>query len=126
MKLAIIGSRSFNEANLLDRTIKTYFGFLDDDTPNSNYSYRFDEIISGGAAGADRLGAQWGKANGIKVTEFLPDWNQHGKKAGFLRNQDIISNSDCVLCAWDGLSKGSGHSLSIAKKLKKPTLIIYF
>jgi len=84
------------------------------------------EVISGGAHGADSAGARWARENGLKLTEHLPDWDRYGKRAGFLRNELIIKDADVVLCLWDGVSKGTGHSLSIAKRLKKPTFIIYF
>lgn len=125
MKLAIIGIRYtdpvnkivFNDYRLVESTIFNWF--------NRENLFIFDEIISGGAIGADSLGAKFADDYGIKKTIFLPDWEKHGKKAGFVRNRDIIENSDFVLAFWDGLSKGSANSLSIAKKLKKPTLIIY-
>lgn len=119
MKLAIIGSRGFDNWNLLDDTLCDFFRRPDD-------SFAFNEIISGGAKGADKLGAQWAKEVKVKLTEFIPDWEKHGKRAGFLRNEDIVKSSDFVLAFWDGVSKGTANSLSIAKRLKRPTLIIYF
>lgn len=115
MKLAVIGSRTFEDYSLLTRSV----GMICDEKSNA-------EIISGGARGADSLGARYAKENGFKLTEFLPDWNKHGKAAGFIRNEEIVKNADFVLAFWDGLSRGTGNSLSIAKRLKKPTLIIYF
>lgn len=85
-----------------------------------------EEVISGGAAGADSIGATIARRNGIRVTEYLPDWERYGKRAGFVRNELIIRNADAVLAFWDGQSKGTANSLSIAKRLKKPTVIVYF
>jgi len=120
MRLAIIGSRDFNDYDLLDKTINNHF------YDYSHEELMFDEIISGAAAGADSLGAKFAKDNNIKLTEFPAQWEKYGKRAGFLRNEDIILNSDFVLAFWDGLSKGTANSLSIAKRLKKPTMIVYF
>ena len=114
MKLAIIGSRSFINKELLYKVIDTHF------------SVPITEIISGGAAGADSLGAQWGWSSDVKVTEFKPDWSAYGKAAGIIRNKDIIREAEFVLAFWDGVSKGTQHSIGEAKRLKKPTLIIYF
>ena len=119
MKLAIIGSRGFNDYNLLTKTLEEHWF-------HHEWGTDVDEVISGGARGADSLGAKWAKAQNLKLTEFIPDWEKHGKTAGFIRNEDIIKNADCVLCFWDGVSRGTANSLSIAKRLKKPTLIIYF
>lgn len=94
--------------------------------PHGGVYYRgIEEIISGGAAGADTLGARWAKEHEVKLTVFRPDWNRHGKAAGFIRNEDIVAAADMVLAIWDGFSNGTANSLCIAKRLKKPTLIIY-
>lgn len=119
MKLAIIGGRDFTDYNRLMSAIEDFF-------PDSGGVSRISEIVSGGARGADSLGARYARECGLKLTEFIPDWDRHGKRAGFIRNQDIIENCDCVLAFWDGKSKGTGNSLSIAKRLKKTTLIVYF
>ena len=129
MKLAIIGSRSFKDHEVLNYIINTYFSDFEQcscGNPDGSYEPRFDEIVSGGAVGADQLGARWAKDNGVKLTEFIPDWAKYGKRAGFIRNEDIIKAADFVLAFWDGTSRGTANSLSIAKRLKKSTLIIYF
>ena len=128
MKLAIIGSRSFDNYNLLENTIKLYLArcITGRNVPENCWQYKFDEIISGGAIGADALGAIFAHENNIKLTEFIPDWKKYGKKAGILRNEDIIKNCDVVLAFWNSESRGTANSLSIAKKLKKTTIIVYF
>lgn len=113
MTLAIIGSCTFSDYDLLCRTMDQWF-------PSG-----VTEVVSGGARGADRLGAQWAREQDIPVREFLPDWDTHGKRAGYLRNVDIVAAADVVLAFWDAVSKGTGHSLTLAKKSKKTTLIVY-
>jgi len=83
-------------------------------------------VVSGGAIGADKMGEQIAAEFGVKLTVFKANWDTYGKAAGPIRNEHIIKNCDFVLCAWDGVSRGTGNSLSIAKRLKRPTLIIYF
>ena len=138
-RITIIGSRTFSDYELLEKTIERYYGIhymkLKDEWINNNktptfptkeyFTYNF-EIISGGASGADSVARQFALNYGCKLTEFLPDWNKHGKAAGPIRNEDIVKNANEVLCFWDGLSKGSQNSISIAKRLKKNTIIIYF
>ncbi len=121
MKLAIIGSRTATDYSVLTQALDGRYGIC----MSSDGAYIVTEVISGGARGADSLGARWANERGIKLTEFIPDWERYGKRAGFVRNQDIIAAADVVLCLWDGLSKGTANSLSIAKRLKKPTLIVY-
>lgn len=113
MKLAIIGSRGFNDYAWLKRVL----------------TFRFpvpELVVSGGAGGADSLAERWSEERGIKTLVLKPDWELHGKKAGFLRNLEIITACDEVLAFWDGESKGTANSLGHAKKQKKPTTVIYF
>lgn len=111
MKIAIIGSRNFDNYKLVVETLKPY-------------QSKISLVISGGAKGADSLGEHWAKQNNINTLIFLPDWDKHGKRAGFIRNEDIIKNCDGVLAFWDGESKGTAHSLSLAEKYNKPTKIV--
>lgn len=113
MRIAVIGSRSYNDYELMKRTLDEYKGIV-------------SLIVSGGARGADSLGEKWANENNVEKLIFLPDWNKHGKAAGFIRNKDIIENSDLVIGFWDGLSKGTEHSLNIAKSKGKQVRIVYF
>lgn len=117
MKIAIIGSRSFNDYNILEATLNTY-----KEQGNIEYSL----MVSGGAKGADSLGELYAKNNNIPVKLFIPDWNLHGKKAGFLRNVDIINMADVVFAFWNGVSKGTKHSIDLAEKQGKPVYISIF
>jgi predicted Rossmann fold nucleotide-binding protein DprA/Smf involved in DNA uptake len=112
MKLAVIGSRNFNDYEQLKKEIN-----------NLSFSKDINEIISGGARGADSLAEKYANEYRIKLTVFKPDWNI-GKHAGFLRNTQIIESSDAVIAFWDGQSKGTLDSLNKAKKLNKIVVII--
>lgn len=115
MNLAIIGSRTFNNYELLKKELQP---FLNEEIKNSLI------VISGGARGADILGEKWAKENKIRTLIFLANWQKYGKKAGFIRNYDIINNCDAVVAFWDGKSKGTAHSLNLAKEQNKPIKII--
>ena len=120
MKIGIIGSRTLteNEANY-----KILRDFLNECAPDY---FLIEEIISGGAKGADSLAERWAHENNISCQIFKPDWNKHGKKAGLLRNHDIVNNSNMIIAFWDGKSHGTKYSLNLAKEQKKVTLIYYF
>ena len=87
------------------------------------------EVISGGAKGADSLARKAAlimQPEGVKYTEFPALWQTHGKAAGFIRNQQIVDACDVVLAFWDGKSRGTNHTIKLAKQAKKPTFIVYF
>lgn len=115
MKLAIVGSRTFNNYQLLEETIL------------QNYDLSvIDEIISGGAIGADTLAETFAHKFNINLTIFKPQWDVYGKKAGYLRNEDIVGNADNVIAFWDGCSKGTKNSIDIARRSRKTLHIIKY
>lgn len=114
MKLAIIGSRTFNDYNL------AY------DIYQKHFSPHVLVIVSGGAKGADTIAERLAAEFQCRTEIYYPDWDKHGKAAGFIRNKDIINNCDAVLAFWDKESKGTVHSLKFAKELNKPTMLVYF
>jgi hypothetical protein len=111
MKIAIIGSRDFYNYKLIIKTLEPY-------------KSKISLIVSGAAKGADSLGEKWAIDNKIQTLIFPADWEKHGKRAGFIRNEDIIKNCDGVIAFWNGISKGTAHSLSLAEKYNKPVKIV--
>lgn len=89
-------------------------------------------IVSGGAIGADAFASYFvdrvNKYSYLSYTlkEYLPDWDSHGKSAGHIRNEKIVSDSDMIIAIWDGKSKGTQDTIRLAKKEKVPTIILYF
>ena len=115
MKLAVVGSRGFDDYDLLKLKLDTI------------HSRRpISVIISGGAYGADSLAERWARENRLELLVFLPDWEQFGKSAGYKRNIQIIESADAVIAFWDGQSKGTQHSINLAKDKGKPLAVINY
>ena len=115
MKLAIVGSRTFNDYDMLVDFIKD--------------NYNIDEIthvISGGARGADFLGERFAEEFNKELIVFPAEWKKYGKSAGFKRNVDIIETCDECVCFWDGESHGTKHDIELCEKMEKPCKICYF
>ena len=106
MKIAIIGSRNIKNISL------------------EEYVTDADEIVSGGARGVDTLAAEYAKQNGIKLTEFLPEYDKYGKGATLIRNKQIVDYSDKIIAFWDGKSKGTAYTINYVKSINKPHQII--
>lgn len=115
MKLAIIGSRNFNDYSLAVAHIKHFI---------EQEKWKLTHIISGGAKGADQLGAQFALEHDLELITLHPDWKTFGKGAGVVRNTQIIQQADCVIAFWDGKSKGTKDSIAKAKASNKKTIII--
>ena len=108
MKLAIIGSR---QINLKD--IEKYL-------PPS-----VSEIVSGGAKGVDSYAAEYARKNGIKLTEFLPEYEKYGRGAPLKRNVKIVEYADEGLAFWDVSSKGTKYTIELFKKANKKIAVIH-
>jgi hypothetical protein len=62
------------------------------------------------------LGELYANENNIKIIEFPADWEKFGKKAGYIRNEEMAKYSDSCIVFWDGKSKGTKHMIELAKK----------
>ena len=112
MKIAVIGSRSFADYELLKKTLNEITGIT--------------KVISGGAKGADSLAEQWAKENQIETAIYKPDWAKYGRGAGVVRNRLIIEDCDLCIAFWDGESKGTKSSIDHFKKLNKKLTIVKY
>jgi len=112
MKLGVVGSREFNDYDLLSFELSKF----------SNISL----IISGGASGADSLAERYAAETLIPVKIFLPDYKVFGRSAPLKRNTQIVEASDFVIAFWDGRSTGTKDSINKAKRFNKPLKIVYY
>ncbi len=105
MKLIIAGGRNFTDYQTL---CKVCDNLLQDQTNI--------EIVSGAYyKGADKLGEQYAKERGYKITYFPAHWKRYGKAAGPKRNQAMANYADALIAFWDGKSKGTKNMIDLAK-----------
>ena len=110
MKCIIAGGRDFDDYNRLVRVM--------DKCP-----YEITEVVCGKARGADSLGEKWALSREIKVSYFIPDWESLGKRAGFVRNNDMAEyackdgvDKALLVAFWDKKSKGTKSMIELATK----------
>lgn len=78
-------------------------------------------IVHGAARGADRIAGQEAQKLGLLVEEHPADWNTHGKRAGWLRNEQMaMLGADLCIAFWDGSSRGTSHMMEMAAKHRIP------
>jgi len=111
-KMAVIGSRTFQNFRFLCEVLDKY---LKDIT----------ELISGGADGADKMGARWARKRGVATKVFEPNHKKY-KHAYHHRNRLIAEACDFVIAFWDGSSTGTKYTIDYARRLGKPVLIVRF
>jgi glycerophosphoryl diester phosphodiesterase len=105
MKLIIAGSRTFTDYKKLCEVC------------NHILQDQIDiEIVSGAYyKGADKLGEQYAKERGYKITQFPADWKRYGRAAGPKRNEQMANYADVLIAFWDGKSKGTKHMIQLAE-----------
>ncbi|MDD5151798.1 MAG: DUF2493 domain-containing protein [Flavobacterium sp.] len=111
MRVAVVGSRNINNK-------KEIFDILS--------RYDISIVVSGGALGVDTIAEEYAENINIGTDIYLPDWKKYGKSAGFIRNKDIINNSDMTIAFWDGKSKGTLNSIEYSRKINHPTIVWIF
>ena len=73
----------------------------------------FSSILHGGARGVDRMAGRWAHSKDYPVDVYFAQWETHGKSAGYIRNQKMVSDCGAAIVIWDGVSKGTRHTINL-------------
>jgi len=77
--------------------------------------YDIDEIVSGGARGADSIIETLCNIVNFPFVKLDADWERYGKRGGYVRNSDMLDyiGDDGIVIAFPG-GKGTANMTSIA------------
>lgn len=110
MRILITGSRTWPPEHaelILNRLI--HFGRQAEDHPIT--------VIHGGAKGVDTWAGDYAASLGYEVEVYPADWEQHGKKAGFIRNSEMVAKgADVCLAFIHQHSRGATMCAALASK----------
>ncbi|HEX5370053.1 MAG TPA: SLOG family protein [Dehalococcoidia bacterium] len=102
LRVLVCGSRSY--------TSKATIGLRLAELPAGS------EIIHGDARGADTIADGFAREFGLNVTRYPANWARHGHRAGLIRNIEMLDTKpDLVLAFWDGVSRGTRHTITEAE-----------
>jgi hypothetical protein len=136
MRVLVCGSRSWTDYSAIERALSQLV----------EERGRF-VVMHGAARGADRLGGGGGRPpagrraagpprpapppppgaarrpgaparrRGAEVVEYPADWKRHGRRAGYLRNEQMLAaGPDLVVAFHRDSSRGTAHTISLARK----------
>lgn len=111
MRVIIAGSRGCTDMQFVELAIK-------------ESGFEITTVVSGGAKGPDRLGAQWAVEHDISVKMYYANWNVHQRAAGMIRNAIMAENADALIAIWDGKSKGTAHMIKCARLRYLPSFVL--
>lgn len=79
-------------------------------------------IIHGNARGADLLADQYAREKSLRVLSFSADWNLHGRRAGPIRNKQMLDEGKPhAVIAFPG-GAGTANMIKLAKDKGIPVL----
>lgn len=105
-RVIVAGSREFKDYQLLEKTLDDFLQDRKEPT----------RILCGMAHGADELGLLYAHRHNYELEKHPAKWDIHGKRAGFIRNEEMANNADALIAFWDGESHGTKDMIKCAKE----------
>lgn len=106
----MVGSGGWQDARLLEHVLDGYLG-------------RAGLVNSGGAGGADRMGARWAPKRGIGTLILEPDYKN--RRHPYRHRDRLIAEAcDELVAFWDGRSSGTRYTMDYARRLGRPVTVV--
>ncbi len=111
-RILVTGSRDWSDRDTIAEVLL--------DACNKFKAYHQSEItlVSGGCpTGADAIAEELWKSWGGEVERHPADWDQYGKRAGFIRNSEMVKlGADICVAFIKNHSKGATMTVDLAHK----------
>ena|SRR5215510_7917227 len=108
-RVLVCGGRDYSDAEYLNRILD-----------NAHFREPFAVVIHGDARGADRLARDWAKSRDVPDLPFPADWDGLGKKAGPIRNEQMIRDGEPdIVVAFPG-GNGTADMVRRARRYRIP------
>jgi len=91
MRILVTGSRTLEDKAQVYRTLSRL-----------HHVKAFDELIHGGAAGADSFAHEWAEVNRVPIRVFRADWKRYGRAGGPKRNEEMAAAGPDLCVAFSG------------------------
>ena len=116
MVITIAGSRNFEDYEKGKSFIDDCLSKIENDEIT---------VLSGGCRGSDKIGERFAKEKNYNLIIYRAEWDKYGKAAGIIRNKKMADRSDCIICFWDGKSKGTKSLIDYALKKSVTVFVCY-
>jgi hypothetical protein len=101
-QILVTGSRDWEDVELIRSAIRSVY------EPGA-------VLHHGGAKGADTIAGAYARGVGLEVIEHPAQWSTYGRRAGFLRNKEMVELQPDVVLAFQRFgSKGTQHTIDLA------------
>lgn len=116
-RILVTGSRSWTNETIIQAALRKAWIDLGGDP---------ETVLVSGACpdGADRIAENWWVLSRMPLERHPARWLEHGKAAGFIRNQGMVDlGADICVAFHKGESKGTAHTIERAKAAGIPVVI---
>lgn len=104
MRVLVSGGRSYDNRDVVYTTLDTILK-----------RHKIEQLIHGGARGADELAAEWAVSRNISVACFPANWYKYGKGAGSIRNKQMLDEGHPdIVVAFPG-GKGTANMIKLSE-----------
>ena len=110
MRVLVCGGRDYADAEHVNATLDAL-----------NARGPITCIVHGAASGVDTLAARWAEAHEVYVHAYPAQWKRYGKRAGPLRNADMLDDSPVLVLAFPG-GRGTADMVRRAKAANVPVM----
>lgn len=121
LRVVVTGGRHFRDVDRAARALDSIHGIIG--SLSANTTGKIALLIHGGARGADAIANAWAHHRNVPVAVFAAEWHLHGKRAGILRNIEMLKSTptpDLVLAFPGG--RGTAHCVATARLLGIPVV----
>jgi hypothetical protein len=105
VRVLVCGGRDFDDRDTLNATLDEL-----------HRERGFTLLIAGGARGADSLAEAWAIAAGVPCKVYMADWENLGRKAGPIRNEQMLAEGRPELVVAFPGGRGTAHMVRIARE----------
>lgn len=121
-RVLITGARTIDDINAVYAHMDLLLGAAEDFP-------RVDVLLSGGQVGVDRIVESYARDNEIPFILFKPyglldNKAAHSTRHYFIRNKQMVDNSDWIIAFSDGVDAGTEDVINYARKRGKALTII--
>lgn len=126
MKVLVCGSRHCPQQVVIDKLNELSMSWPKTKPDDHGNWLPAVEIISGAAKGADTAAVDWAVINWCKFTEFPAKWDLYGRRAGPIRNQQMLDEGkpDLVVAFLAPDSRGTKDMIKRAQKAGVEVLVV--
>lgn len=118
MRVLVCGGRDYNDRDTMHKVLVDLWRTAEI-TDGDRVAHRI-VLMCGMATGADILAHQWAKYHAVQCLQFTADWDQHGRAAGPIRNQQMLDEGKPDLVVAFPGGRGTADMIRRAKKAGLP------